>query len=94
MYKKAEAVFNKNGIVVFTGPPGCGKTMAAMHLIRKEVHDCTFRKVQSLEELAYIDLDKKSLVFIDNIFFRRTMDSELGNWRDELNRIYDEYFAS
>lgn len=94
MYKNAEAVFNKNGIVVFTGPPGCGKTMAAMHLIRKELHDCTFRKVQSLEELAYIDHDKMSLVFIDNIFFRRTMDSDLGNWGDELNRIYDTYVAS
>lgn len=93
MYKTAEAVFNKNGIVVFTGPPGCGKSMAAIHLIRKELHDWTFRKLHSLEELAYID-DDKSLVFIDNIFFRRTMDSDLGSWWDELDRIYEKYFAS
>lgn len=93
MYKTAEAVFNKNGIVVFTGPPGCGKTMAAVHLIRKELHDWTFRKLHSLEELAYID-DNKSLVFIDNIFFRRTMDSDLESWWDKLDGIYQKYFAS
>lgn len=48
-----------------------------IHLIRKELHDWTSRKLHSLEELAYID--EKSLVFIDNIFFRRTMDSDLGS---------------
>lgn len=94
MYKKAEAVFKKNGIVVFTGPPGCGKTMAAMHLIQKELHEWTFRKLLSLEQIAYIDEDTKSLVFIDNIFFRRTMDSNLGSWWDELDRIFEKYFAS
>lgn len=93
MYKTAEAVFNKNGIVVFTGPPGCGKTMAAIHLIRKELHDWTFRKLHSLEEFAYIDEDK-SLVFIDNIFFRNTMDPDLGSWWDILDMIYEKYFAS
>lgn len=93
MYKTAEAVFNKNGIVVFTGPPGCGKTMAAINLIRKELHDWTFRKLHSLEEFAYIDEDK-SLVFIDNIFFRNTMDPDLGSWWDILDMIYEKYFAS
>lgn len=79
MYKTADAVFNKNGIIVFTGPPGCGKSIGGggIHLIRKELHDWTSRKLHSLEELAYID--EKSLVFIDNIFFRRTMDSDLGS---------------
>lgn len=93
MYKKAEAVFNKNGIVVFTGPPGCGKTMAAIHLIRKELHDWTFRKLHSLEEFTYIDEDK-SLAFIDNIFFRNTMVADLGSWWNELDRIYEKYFDS
>lgn len=92
--KRQRQCLKKSDIVVFTGPPGCRKTMAAVHLIRKELHGSTFRKIYSLEELSYIDEDKKSLVFIDNIFFRRTMDSDLGSWWDELDRIYEKYFAS
>lgn len=93
-YKKAENTFNKNGIVVFTGPPGCAKTIAAIHLIYKEMDDWTFRKIRSWKELSYIAEDKKSLVFIDNIFFRRTMDSDLENWWDKFDKIYEKYFAS
>lgn len=92
-YKEAENMFLKNGIVVFTGPPGCGKTIAAIHLIRKELHDWTFRKIRSWEEFSYIDDDTQSLVFIDNIFFRRTMDSDLENWWDKLNNIHENYFT-
>lgn len=93
-YEEAEAVFEKNGIVVFTGLPGCGKTMAAIHLIRKELRDWTFRKLHSREELHLIDDKKKTLVFIDNIFFRRTIDLQLEKWWEKLEKIYDEYFAS
>lgn len=93
-YKKAETVFNKNGIVVFTGPPGCGKTMAAKHLIRKQLRDWTFRQLRSWEELHLIDNEKKNLVFIDNIFFRQTIDLQLEKWWEKLDKIYDEYFAS
>lgn len=92
-YKKAENMFLKNGIVVFTGPPGCGKTIAAIHLIRKELHDWNFRKIRSWEEFSYIDEDSHSLVFIDNIFFRRTMDSDLENWWNKLDNIYENYFT-
>lgn len=93
-YKKAENMFLKNGIVVFTGPPGCGKTIAAIHLIRKALHDWTFRKICSWEELSYIAEDTQSLVFIDNIFFRRTMDSDLENWWNKLDKIHENYFTS
>lgn len=94
MYKTAEAVFNKYGIVVFTGPPGCGKTMAAKHLIRKELWDWTFRKLRSWEDLHLIDNEKKNLVFIDNIFYRQTIDLHLEKWWEKFDKIYDEYFAS
>lgn len=91
MYKEAKKIFVTNGIVIFKGPPGCGKTMAAVHLIGEQQHNCTFRKIRSLEELAYIEKDEKSIVFIDNIFFQRTLDLHLENWWEKLEHIYDKY---
>lgn len=92
-YQKAEKMFAANGIVIFTGPPGCGKTMAAIHLLGKGQHDWTFRKIRDLEELSYIEKDKKSLILIDNIFFRRPIEMQLEKWWDKLDKIYDKYFA-
>lgn len=90
-YKKAKKTFDTNGIVIFTGPPGCGKTMAAVHLIIEALNNCTFRKIRSWKELAYIDNDKKSILLIDNIFFRRTIDLQLENWWKQLDEIYNKY---
>lgn len=90
-YKNAKKIFDTNGIVIFTGPPGCGKTMAAVHLVGEALKNCTFRKIRSWEELAYIDNDKKSILLIDNIFFRRTIDLQLENWWKQLDEIYDKY---
>lgn len=92
MYKEAKKIFVTNGIVIFKGPPGCGKTMAAVHLIGENLHDCTFRKIRSLDELTYIEKDEKSVVFIDNIFFQRTLDLNLENWWERLEHIYNRYF--
>lgn len=55
--QKAEKMFAANGIVIFTGLPGCGKTMAAIHLLGKGQHGWTFRKIRDLEELSYIEKD-------------------------------------
>lgn len=93
-YKKAKKIFDTNGIVIFTGPPGCGKTMAAVHLIGEKQHNSTFRNIRSWEELSYIDEDEKSIVFIDNIFLRRTMDLQLENWWGKLEEIYDKYLRA
>lgn len=97
IYKKAEEIFVKNGIVILTGPPGCGKTIAAIHMILKTIHrkdtHWTFRKIHSWDELQYVDDDKHALVFIDNIFFRSMLDMDLENWWNELERIYKQYFA-
>lgn len=91
--QKAEKMFAANGIVIFTGLPGCGKTMAAIHLLGKGQHGWTFRKIRDLEELSYIEKDKKSLILIDNIFFRRPIEMQLEKWWDKLDKIYDKYFA-
>lgn len=97
IYKKAEEIFDKNGIIILTGPPGCGKTIAAIHMILKTMNQkdthWTFRNIHSWDELQYVDDDKHALVFIDNIFFRSTLDMDLENWWNELDRIYKQYFA-
>lgn len=87
-------MFNTHGIVVFTGPPGCGKTMAAMYLIRKTLLDSEFRKIHSFEELSYINDNTRYLVFIDNIFLRRTGDPDLESWWHIFDKIHGKYFAS
>lgn len=82
-YEEAEKTFNKSGIVTFTEPPGCGKTISAIHLIRKQLklsNRLTFRKIHCLEELSYTENDEQSIIFIDNIFYRKRIDLRLENW--------------
>lgn len=92
-YQTAEKTFETNDIIIFTGPPGCGKTMAAIHLLGKKRHDWTFRKIRVWEELSYLEKDKKTIILIDNIFFRTPIDLQLEKWWYKLDRIYDKYFA-
>lgn len=96
IYNQAEKIFEKHGILILKGPPGCGKTISAIHMIFKKMKyeaNWTFRKIHSWEELSYIYKDEKCLVFIDNIFFRRTMDLHLDKWWNEFKCIHDRYFA-
>lgn len=95
-YEEAEKTFNKSGIVIFTGLSGCGKTISAIHLIRKQLRQSnklTFRKIHCLEELSYMEKDEQSIIFIDNIFYRKTIDLRLENWWEKLEEIYDTEFA-
>lgn len=95
-YLHAEEIFFRKGIVIFSGPPGCGKTMAAVHLLLKlleEDKDLTFRKISRWEEMLYIDEDEMSLVFIDNIFLNGTMDSDFENWWYTLKEVYLKYLT-
>lgn len=94
-YKEAEDTFSKYGIVIFTGLPGCGKTIAAIHLIKKKLHrkNRTFRKLQHWEELRHLDMNEKSLIFIDNIFFNTKKDKDIESLHDMLNIVNDRYHA-
>lgn len=77
-----------------TGPPGCGKTAAAVHLIFEHVSNCTFRKINSWVDLSLVDMDKRTVLLIDNMFSDSNMELHLEHWWEELGRIYDQYFAS
>lgn len=95
-YRHAKDNFFRKGIVIFSGPPGCGKTMAAVHLIFEFLEKnkkWTFRKISKSEELSYIDKDESSLVFIDNLFLSGTMDSNFQKWWGSLNRIHQNYLS-
>lgn len=99
MYQNGENIFYKYGIVVWTGRPGCGKTVAAIHLILKHMNsneNWNFRKLSSWSELSYIDTKEKTLVFIDNIFYQKSQisDSDLENWWTELRKIHSTSFQS
>lgn len=94
-YKQGEEIFNKYDVVIWIGPPGCGKTLAAIHLILKQTKydDWTFRKIRTAKELSYLeeDTDTSTLIFIDNIFFSQGIESELQNWWNELDSISEKY---
>lgn len=94
-YCDAKETFHKNGIVILTGPPGCGKTIAAIHMILEQKDNneqkMTFRNIQSWEELSYVNRDKQTIVLIDNIFFRRTMNLHLENWWAEFEKNHNNF---
>lgn len=94
-YKEAKKILIENGIIIMTGPPGCGKTCAAVHLIFEHMlFNWTFRKIYSWEDLSLIDKDNRTVLLIDNMFSDITMTSHLENWWEELARIHNHYFAS
>lgn len=96
-YKEGEETFHRYGIVIWTGPPGCGKTKAAIHLIMKQINregkKCSFRLIRFPEELSYIEKNKTSLVLIDDIFSKQIMNSAL-NWWNELDRLHKDCFQN
>nr|XP_022294452.1 uncharacterized protein LOC111104674 isoform X2 [Crassostrea virginica] len=98
-YKRGKEVFEKYGIVIWTGPPGCGKTLAAIHLIfenKAKIPKLAFRKIRSFEELSYIQddskYDRETLIFIDNIFDSHSVKSYLPNWWEKLDKVHKTFF--
>lgn len=95
-YKRGEDLFQRYGIVIWTGRPGCGKTLDAIHLIikeqRREDINWTFRKIRSFGELSYVEQDENTLIFIDNVFFSQSTELDLKEWWIALNNVYDNYF--
>lgn len=96
-YQKGKEIFSKYGIVIWTGPPGCGKTQAAVHLILKQMNmkdkKSTFRRLSLPEELLYVEKNKETIILLDNIFFQQNMDS-IKIWWDELRNFYKCHFES
>nr|XP_022293622.1 uncharacterized protein LOC111104129 isoform X2 [Crassostrea virginica]XP_022293623.1 uncharacterized protein LOC111104129 isoform X2 [Crassostrea virginica]XP_022293624.1 uncharacterized protein LOC111104129 isoform X2 [Crassostrea virginica]XP_022293625.1 uncharacterized protein LOC111104129 isoform X2 [Crassostrea virginica] len=92
-YGKGREVFYKYGIVIWTGPPGCGKTQTAIHLILKQIGTCEFRRISSPHELSYVENDKETLILLDNIFFQQDMDL-VKIWWNKLGSLHKRCFES
>lgn len=91
-FKEAEKIFHKYGIIIMTGLPGCGKTLAAVHLILKELKsNWTFRKINSRDDLSFVGKNEKTLLLIDNMFSDRTTELQLEHWWTDVELIYNEY---
>lgn len=93
-FKEAEEIFQEHGIIIMTGLPGCGKTLAAVHLILKQLNsNWTFRKIQSREEMSFVGKNEKTLLLIDNMFSDRTTKLQLKQWWEDVQWIYNEYIV-
>lgn len=94
-YKEARKSLSENGFIIMTGPPGCGKTCAAVHLIFEYTSlNWTFRKINCWEDLSLVNKDNRTVLLIDNMFSDSNMALYLENWWEELAQIHNHYFAS
>lgn len=93
-FKEAEEIFHDYGIIIMTGLPGCGKTLAAVHLILKQLKsNWTFRKINSREDLLFVGKNEKTLILIDNMLSERTTKLQLEQWWKDVEWIYNEYIV-
>lgn len=96
-FKEAEKIFHKYRIIIMTGLPGCGKTLAAVHLILKELNELnsnwTFRKINSRDDLSFVGKNENTLLLIDNMFWDRTTKLQLEHWWTDVELIYNEYIV-
>lgn len=93
-FKEAEEIFHNYGIIIMTGLPGCGKTLAAVHLISKQLNsNWTFRKIKSREDLLFVGKNEKTLLLIDNMLLDRTTKLQFELWWEDVEWIYNEYIV-
>lgn len=84
----------QTGLVILIGKQGCGKTLTAVHIMnnyrtRKEAW--IVRKFSSWTDLLAFDLQRKTLVYIDNILDGYIYNHEFQRWWGALCYIYFEY---
>lgn len=88
-YRKAKDYLEKYNIVVLIGPPGCGKTQIANHLMFQTSFNRTVHKIRSWEEFLFTDPKVQSLVFIDNIFYDNILNYDMENWWKTLEDCFN-----
>lgn len=84
----------QTGLVILIGKQGCGKTLTAVHIMnnyRNRKEGWILRKFSSWNDLLAFDLQRKTLVYIDNILDGYIYNHEFQRWWDALCYIYFEY---
>lgn len=91
MLKACRDSLTRNGIAILTGQQGCGKTLAAVHIMRSDQYN-GWTKVMftSWEDLLTIEVEDKSLVYIDNILDGFIYQDIVQKWFNSLCHFYFE----
>lgn len=79
------------GIAILIGQQGCGKTLTAVHIMRSDQYkDWTKLIFTSWEDLLTIEVEDKSLVYIDNILDGFIYQDIVQKWFNSLCHFYFE----
>lgn len=79
----------QTGLVVIIGKQGCGKTLTAVHIMKSSCYEGWVKlKFTSWEDLLALDLNDKTLIYIDNIFDGYLYRQQLKQWWDTLCYFY------
>lgn len=80
---------NRNGIAILIGQQGCGKTLTAVHIMRSDQYtEWTKLMFTSWEDFLTIEVEEKSLVYIDNILDGFIYQDIVQKWFNSLCHFY------
>lgn len=89
MLKACRDSLNLNGIAILIGQQGCGKTLTAVHIMCSDQYtEWTKLMFTSWEDLLTIEVEKKSLVYIDNILDGFIYQDIVQKWFNSLCHFY------
>lgn len=90
LFTKSVKSLEDNGIAILIGPQGSGKTFNAAYIMSKTYESWTKIKFSSWEDLLTTALEKKTLVYIDNLLDGYMYQHELRKWWCSLCYFYFE----
>lgn len=89
MLNACRVSLKRNRIAILIGQQGCGKTLTAVHIMRSDRYkEWTKLMFTSWEDLLTIEVEKKSLVYIDNILDGFIYQDIVQKWFNSLCHFY------
>lgn len=90
MFNESIKSLEDNGIAIVIGRQGSGKTFTAAYIMSKTYESWTKIKFTSYEDLLTVELEKNTLVYIDNLLDGYMYQPELRKWWYSLCYFYFE----